>query len=383
MLSRFVKIIRPLFIFLLIAWFTYLSSGISLADGLSSTEITALSEYPDWVGINCATGLTSLPNGTGLADGAVFPNLNPTAMGQSINKWLTTNFPSSPFSTKGSEIVIDAQSQNINPFLIVALMVNETGAGTTNVSDSSWILANNAFGRKSGPGQPGYGDSKVSPWYHWANFNDSIDKTHSSDTGGGDMASYLRNVYGSKIDSNNILAMAEVYDAPDPAQASGYLTKLQATVSGLISTTLALTTTDSNGNTVSSASPDNNGSASSKNSTSSSSGIVVSTTGSDGCSSSSYNCPSTSAGVSGQTNMSSVRQAVVCIAQSELAMWKNQPGYPWNNTPFNTYSEKEPLGRYIPAGRPISYGAQIFQAGCTIKLETLLRGRQPRGILQE
>ena len=362
MLSRIYKIIIPLSIFIMIGWFIYLSSGISLADGLSSAEITALSQYPDWVGLNCATGLSSLPNGDGLADGAIFPNLKPAAMGQAINKWITTNFPSSPFGTKGSEIVIDAQSQNINPFLIVALMVNESGAGSTTKPNSSWILANNAFGRKAGQGQPGFGDAKISPWYHWANFNDSIDKNHSSDVGGGDMASYLRNVYGSKIDSNSILAMAEVYDTPDPAQASGYVTKLQATVSALISATLALTSTDSNGNSVSSAASGTNNNSSTGNTSSSSSGIVVSTTGSDGCSSSTYNCPSTSSGVSGKADLSSVRQAVVCIAQGELAMWKNQPGYPWNSTRNNTYSEKEPLGRYIPSGRALELWCADFSS---------------------
>ncbi len=34
----------------------------------------------------------------------------------------------------------------------------------------------------------------------------------------------------------------------------------------------------------------------------------------------------------------SIRQQVVCLAEQQLAVWKNQPGYPWNGV--NTYSEK-------------------------------------------
>lgn len=297
------------------------STGLNFADGLSPTEIQNLETNPNWVGSECATGLSNLSNGTGLSDGAQFPNLDPTAMGNAINTWITSTYPSSPFRTLGSNIVKDAKTQNINPFLIVSLAAKESGLGTTTVSDSSWVLANNAFGRRPGGDQP-----NISGWYHWTNFKDSIDPSQSTQPGGGDMASYLNNVYGTRLESNNILAMMESYDPPvgNGQNTIDYVQFIQTTVNSLI----ALTTGENSSPTNSSATDPSITQTSNSNNNGSS------------CMDVNYNCPSTATATSGDNKLSSVRQSVVCIARGELSLWSAQSGYPWADLATNPYAEK-------------------------------------------
>ena len=301
---------RTLILFLALL-IIFVNTGSVFAGTLSDSEIKSLNNYTNWVSSECSTGLSGIGGGSGLIDGAVFPNTNPTSMANAINQWLVKYYPNSQFKEDGDLFVKDGKSANINPLLLVAISVNESGAGTTTRTDSSWLLANNAFGRTVAVdqnGNPNTTQPHVGRWYKWNTPKDSIDPKNANLEGGGDMASYLRNQFGSKIDSNNMVQFAEGYDSPDPTVAQDYLNKLNASVNQLISLSTGQAGLSS-GQDASQSNP---------------------------CQSANYSCPSTAGAVSGSSVSESVRQKVVCIAEGELAIWSSQSGYPW--TGENTYA---------------------------------------------
>jgi hypothetical protein len=269
------------------------------------------SEYYDPSQTKCSgSGSTgTVTPGTGAPDGATFPNLDPNAMANAINIWITQQNPNSELSGLGSTIVASAKNSNINPFIMLAIASQESSLA----SPSDWNTANagNPFGREALSNQPNV-SSPTRPgilWYKWTSVKASIDYTAAENqnaVGGGDEAAYLRNQYGSKLDNNDLLAFMEAYAPPSENNTTQYIANIQSITNALIN----LTTGGVSGS--SSAPPTTAG----------------------GCGSGGVNCNASSTLVAG---LSTVRQNVVCIARQELATWQSQPGYPWNGQ--NSYSE--------------------------------------------
>ena len=101
-----------------------------------------------------------------------------TALTNYISNWTATANPSSPFqgTTMARAIIDGSSTQNVNPFLIVAIGEHESGlAAPDKYAPGSY----NAFGRMAGPGQPyiaapaGNG-SGVYDWYQWPSWLASV-----------------------------------------------------------------------------------------------------------------------------------------------------------------------------------------------------------------
>jgi hypothetical protein len=265
---------------------------------------------------------TTVTAGTGAPDGAAFPNLDPTAMANAINTWIQQQNPNSELSGLGTTIVAGAQHSNVNPFLIVAIAREETSLADPSTYNVKY--ANNAFSREATPSQPNYpgaGPNAGTLWYKWSSVEASVDYTapeNQGAAGGGDIAAYLRDKYGSQIDNNDLLAFMEAYAPDKENNTAQYIADVQSWITDLVNLTTGSSDSSSPTNTA--------------NSTCNSSGGV-------NCQ---LNTTSSSAGSS--SNLSSVRQEVVCIAEQELATWTSQPGYPWpcpsgKTECTNSYSE--------------------------------------------
>jgi hypothetical protein len=324
---------------------------LSVGCGFTNTTLTPSDTFelfnnsPNWVGdTSCTapTGSTTLSTtpGTGAPDGAAFPNLNPTAMANAINTWILQQNPQSELVGLGATIVASAQHSNVSPFLIVAIAHEESSLASP--SDFNVSHGNNSFGREAGPGQPSFQGANL--WYKWTSVKASVDYTapeNQGAVGGGDIASYLRNQYGSKIDTNNLVALMEAYAPPSGNNTAGYIANIQAWTTALVNLTNGTPSTGPSG-TIPNAAPSCPGSTATVNctggtsSTSTGSGSGTSTTNTTNTTTNTTTGTGTT-GTSATSGLSIVRQNVVCIAQKELALWSSQPGYPWNGT--NTYSE--------------------------------------------
>ncbi|HEX5797556.1 MAG TPA: phage tail tip lysozyme [Candidatus Saccharimonadales bacterium] len=192
------------------------------AEELPAEERKAVSQYPNWVG-KCFVGdPDSLIAGSGEPDGATFPSLDPTAMASAIDKFIEQENSRSKMLDLGQTIVASADNSDVSPFLIVAIAYKESSLsdpGDYNVSNG-----NNSFGRKAASGQPsfpGAGPNAGTSWYKWSTVKASVDHTareNQNATGGGDMASYLREVYGSDIDNGDILSLLTTYLGGDASE---------------------------------------------------------------------------------------------------------------------------------------------------------------------
>src|SRR5579872_6180045 len=121
----------------------------------------------------CSTSGPSAPvsitPGSGAPNGATFPNLDPTAMTNAINTWISQQNANSTLAGLGSTIVASAKNSNINPFLIVAIAKEESSMGDPSTYDVKY--ANNAFSREATPSQPNYPGAGVNAgtlWYKWS-----------------------------------------------------------------------------------------------------------------------------------------------------------------------------------------------------------------------
>lgn len=227
------------------------------------------------------SGAGAVTAGSGAPDGAAFPNLDPTAMANAINTWIIQQNPSSELKGLGETIVAGAKNSNINPFLILAIAHEESSLSTP--SDWNVQHANNSFGRTAASGQPSIQGAKL--WYKWTSVEASVDNTapeNQNAPGGGDIASYIRNEYGSQLDNNNLLAMITQYAPPVENDTAQYISNVQSWVSQLVNLTAG---------------------GASAPSTSSFAGVATT-----GCSGSTTNC------TSGNSTATGVNAAILCEA---------------------------------------------------------------------
>lgn len=227
----------------------------SIPSGLSQTDQDAINGgWINEVTSSCTSSVSDLTPGTGSSTGAAFPNLDPTSMSNAINTWITQQNPNSELSGLGTTIVADGQHSNVSPFLIVAIANKESSLASP--SDYNVMHGNNSFGRSAGPGQPSFQGSRA--WYYWSSVKASVDYTapeNQNIPGGGDMATYLRDQFGSDIDSNDLLGFMEAYAPPSENNTNQYITEVQSWVSQLVSLTTGTASAGVGASSVTSSTP--------------------------------------------------------------------------------------------------------------------------------
>ena len=291
--------IKSIAVLLILIIFTLIFNLKVLAAPLDTTDLSALNGWAFWVPTSeCSqSGTTTIAPGNGAPDGLTFPNLSPTAMANALNTWITQVNPSSEMKGLGSTIVADAQHSNVSPFLIVSIAREESSLSSP--SDFNVIHANNSFGRTATSSQPSYQGAML--WYKWSSVKASVDYSapeNQNIPGGGDFGTYLRDQFGTIIDTNNFTALMSPY-APTSGgnNVTQYVSNLHTWIGQLVNLT--------NGG----------GSTPGQN--------TQSQVSSSSCASGSSNCSANASIVSS----SSINQQVVCIANQELALWESQPGY--------------------------------------------------------
>lgn len=156
--------------------------------------------------------------GSGDPKGLQFPNLDPAAMANGINKYIEDTNPSSKMKGLGDTIVASSKHSNINPFFVTSIAHKES-----QIADPSLYNvrnANNAFGRSATSSQPnirGAGIASGILWYKWSSVKASVDHTAEENkniSGGGDVASYLKKKYEQQIDKNDLKALMYIYAPP-------------------------------------------------------------------------------------------------------------------------------------------------------------------------
>lgn len=175
-----------------------------------------------------------LAPGSGAPGGTTFPNLDPTAMADAINKWVVQRNPNTTFKGLGATIVADGQHSNINPFLLAAIPAKESSMGDP--SDFNVSHGNNAYGRTAGPGQPSFQGARS--WYKWSSVKASVDYTAPENQGTkvGDMAAYLRNsgFYTAALNSNDLTKLMMTYAPPSENDTVQYVSELKSWISQLV-----------------------------------------------------------------------------------------------------------------------------------------------------
>ncbi len=277
---------------------------------LSTSELNALNEWSQWVPASCnssgsGSNINNLTPGLGSPTGLTFPNLDPTTMANAINAWILQANPNSEMKGLGATIVADGQHSNVNPFLIVSIARKESSLADP--SDYNVSHGNNSFGRSASSGQPSFQGAML--WYRWSSVSASVDYTapeNQNIPGGGDYATYMRDEFGSTLDSNNLAELMTFYAPPGANNTALYISQLQQWIGQIVA--LA-------------------------NGTAPSTSATTTPTASSNCNSGAVNCNSSTS-----SNLSAVRQQVVCIAQQELASWKSQPGYKQTGSNSFNYS---------------------------------------------
>lgn len=157
----------------------------------------------------CCSSASNVTPGAGAPDGTTFPNLDPNAMANAIDKYIVQINPSSELKGLGATIVASAKHANISPFLVPAIAQQESSMadpGDFNVKNG-----NNAFGRSAAPGQPSFQGAR--PWYKWSSVKASVDYTapENQNVSAGDFPSYIRAIYGAAVDSNDLVTFFNKY----------------------------------------------------------------------------------------------------------------------------------------------------------------------------
>lgn len=210
-----------------------------LASTLGPSDLHSIYEDSVWYDPSVGTGATSctslsgLPAGNGAPDGASFPNLDPAAMANAINTWILKENSNSEMKGLGSTVVAGAQNSNVNPFLIVAIAHEESSL--SDPSDFNVSHGNNSFGRTATASQPNFQGSRL--WYKWSSVKASVDNTapeNQNASGGGDIAAYLRDQYGSQLDSNNLTAVFLEYAPPGENNTEQYINNVQSWINDLV-----------------------------------------------------------------------------------------------------------------------------------------------------
>ena len=238
-------------------------------------------------------------------------------LSSAINTWITQKNPSSELSGLGSVIVASAEHSNVNPFFIVSLARKESHLASP--TDLNVMHANNAFGREAAPGQPSF--QGVNLWYKWTSVEASVDyKNPTNQPSSGDEASYLRAEFGNMLDNNNLSELMNTFAPPSQNNTAQYVAQIQQWMGEL--------------NNLVTQSPSTASVSSTSSSSSTSQSLQSNSSGS--CS---VNCQSSTS-----SNLSQVRQQVVCLAQAQLSLWEGQPGYTSNGSNNFTYAHTGYLG---------------------------------------
>jgi hypothetical protein len=220
---------------------TLLSVSVNAyAAPMTNEQLQALNQWPNWVANQCGpsddTPLDIEP-GSGSPNGAAFPNLDPDKIANAINNWVSKENPDSKLKDTGAVLVASAKHSNVNPFLIVAIAHKESGLADP--SDFNVSHGNNSFGRMAGAGQPSFQGARA--WYKWSSVKASVDYTASENqgiSGGGDMATYLRNQFGDKLDSGSLTDLFMEYAPPgDNNDTAAYISDVKSWIKDLVKLT--------------------------------------------------------------------------------------------------------------------------------------------------
>lgn len=209
------------------------------ATGLSAAQQQLFRENINYFDINtCGSSsdgsTTTVSAGSGAPDGATFPNLEPSAMANSIDSFVQKHNPNSELKGLGATIVASSKSSNVNPFLIVAIAYKESSL--SDPSDFNVSHGNNSFGREAGPGQPSFQGAHA--WYKWSSVKASVDYNapeNQNASGGGDEASYIRQEYSSYLNNNDIAGFFLKYAPPSENNTAEYTAQVKSWVSEMVS----------------------------------------------------------------------------------------------------------------------------------------------------
>ena len=109
--------------------------------------------------------------GDGAPDGMTFPNLDPGAMANAINKWIAKVNPDSKLGGLGKVIVASGKNKDVNPFLVVSIAREESSL--SDPTDYNVKNGNNSFGRTATDRQPHFQGART--WYKWSSVKASVD----------------------------------------------------------------------------------------------------------------------------------------------------------------------------------------------------------------
>jgi N-acetylmuramoyl-L-alanine amidase len=157
-----------------------------------------------------ASDITDVTAGSGTPTGLTFPNLDPASMASAIDKWVVKVNPNTKFKGLGATIVADGKHADVNPFFITSIARKESDMSDAN--DFNVKNANNSFGRTATDRQPHINGSRQ--WYKWTSVKASVDYKAAENVGavgGGDIATYMTNVYGEGIKKNDLTSVMEFY----------------------------------------------------------------------------------------------------------------------------------------------------------------------------
>jgi len=204
------------------------------AAALSPDQLQLFNENINYFDIDsCGTANAAPAAGSGQPDGATFPNLDPASMASSIDQFVQKENPNSELKGLGSTIVASAKNSNINPFLIVAIAHEESSL--SDPSDYNVSHGNNSFGREATSSQPHFNGSHL--WYKWSSVKASVDYNapeNQGAAGGGDMATYIRDQYGSSVDSSNLVSLFLQYAPPSANNTTQYISNVKGWINDMV-----------------------------------------------------------------------------------------------------------------------------------------------------
>lgn len=237
--------IKRVILFFVMSIFIF-SSNLAIVGAIGSDQNLLFDQDINYFDIDfCATeeddGLSA---GSGKADGASFPKLNPEAMAEAIDKYIVQTNSSSRMKDLGETIVASAENSNINPFLIVAIAQKESSL--SNPSDYNVSKGNNSFGRTATSSQPNFSGARL--WYKWTSVKASVDHTAAENkdaTGGGDIAAYIRAQYNDKIDKDDLVSLMMEYAPPFENDTDKYIADIRSWTGKMIRLTKESTSASS------------------------------------------------------------------------------------------------------------------------------------------
>jgi len=202
----------------------------------SIVDATAAAQTTDTT-VCCPTDGVNASPGTGAPDGMTFPNLDPNAMANAINKWIEKQNPRSTMKGLGATIVATAKHNDLNPFLLATIPKKESSMADP--SDFNVSHGNNAYGRTAAAGQPSFQGARS--WYRWSSVKASVDYTAPENKAqpgsGGDMGGYIKDVYPEMIKKNDIVAFFNKYAPPSENDTSTYIAQIKGWVKELVDLT--------------------------------------------------------------------------------------------------------------------------------------------------